>query len=333
VAFGLLIVFLLGLPVVLNALGLPPREQVYAAMAHVAGEVGYIDNLIYKDPQQADVVLVGSSIVREDILDPRLEKELTRRSGRPFIVRTLALNYQGLDQEYFLLRDYLENHHPGLVVVNIPQLDANTNAPAYLSFKWIRYGEYSEDLDGLPRSDRAKLYGEMVLGAPRQLLSKFRPNLIAPEELTNHYDTVRRYGYHGGPLISDTVPLADRKDSAHAIPVTSDTLRVEGEGLNSYELHFLLKIQEVVKQHGTKLVLLHCPTDIEYGLSYVPEMASWSDLMGPNEKIIAIPSAKLFPGINKDRFLHFYTDNHMNVNGAELFTDALAPAILEAYGK
>ncbi len=66
-----------------------------------------------------------------------LEQHLHRKAH----VAVLAMYWQGLDLQYFLLRDYLEHHHASLVIWNLPFPSSRTIEPHIEAFHWFRYGE------------------------------------------------------------------------------------------------------------------------------------------------------------------------------------------------
>jgi len=70
----------------------------------------------------------------------------------------------------------------------------------------------------------------------------------------------------------------------------------------------------------------------EFADSTIPQLAPWSKVIGPDYEMIGAPSAVLFAGLSRERFLHFYADDfHFNYNGATWFTATITPSILKAY--
>ena len=325
-----LLVILLLLPVINFAIGHLPREQAYAGLTEEAGPIELHIHEIYQDPQDADVVLLGSSLIRAAIDIPMLEKDLTAHLGRPAHVVVLAMNWQGLDMQYFLLRDYLSHHHATLVIWNPPEPGARHLEPHVEAFRWLRFGEYEDALEGLPAAYRMAIYGDMVLGAPRELLSYFRPNLIR-SEATTLKDTSGATGYYGGPFVPEAFE-ADRippPEITYENPPYS-SLRQTGKPLNLYEQHFADEIVELSKSTGTSLALLHIPIDSEYGLNYMPERSKYDIAMRSNSPLLGTPSFALFGTMDRTRVEHFYRDQHFNINGRLRYTNAIAPAVMKA---
>jgi hypothetical protein len=230
-----------------------------------------------------------------------------------------------------MLRDYLSQHKLRLLVWNLPEPHARAyDSPHILTYRWVRYGEYSDALNGLPFPYRAELFGEMVIGAPRQLLSSLRPNEIGNEALDVPTE-ISQTGYNGGPFVRDNLPDVTRSDSDHLLTSHSRLLRIVGPAPGTYQLYFARKVMELAASHGCRVVILHIPLDSEYGLDTVPELADWSKAMGQEVDVIAEPSVDVFPGIEKRRFLNFYRDDHLNDNGRHVFTNFIIPSILKVY--
>ncbi len=333
-SFCALLLFLLGLPVILSLIGLPPREEAWSGIPLHAGAVGDVVRTIYDDRQKVDVLLLGPSIVRRGVMPGPLEEALSAHLGRPAHVAVLSMVWPGADLQYFMLRDYLNYHHPQVILWNVPGPTSSTNEPHIQAYRWMRYGEYQEAFKGLPLFYRIQVYGEMVLGAPKELLYKLRPNVITDQEKADHDgEDVRENintGYHKAAFVRDTLP-ADPGRVAQLLPVSSPEFHVESTPPGAYQLQYLRKVVELAKDKGSDLVLIHIPTDTEYGDSDIPEIANWARVFGPQYKSIGIPSSVLFAGLDKERFLHYYSDSHLNTNGRQVFTHAIIPSVLEAY--
>jgi hypothetical protein len=330
VSFCLLLLALLACPILTNWIGHPSRDQAYAGMSAEVGPIG-VYTREFSDPSDADVLFVGSSLVRAGIDEQTTQQALSTHIHRPAHVVFLAYNWQGLDLQYFLVRDYLRTHRAKLIVWNLPVPGSRNLIPHVEAFRWVRFGEYSDALAGLPLHYRLALYADMVLGAPRELLSHLRPNLLSKEEL-NEQIRSESAGYYGSPFVpehfdSQTVPPLDESYE----PAPYAFVRVTGTRLNAYEDHFAKKLLALVRQNGAGLVLLHIPIDTERGLKYMPERSDWPSALSTNAPMIGVPSAALFRNVGDDHFQNYYRDQHFNRNGSLLFTESILPAILKAY--
>ena len=331
ICFCLLLIGILASPVLLSWAGLPSREQTYKGITDEAGRVGVQTRQIFYDSGDSDVVLLGSSLVWKGINPEVLQEKLSAHLGRPAHITVLAMNWQGIDLQYFLLRDYLTRHKTSLVVWNLPAPGSRMFEPHIEANYWVRYGEYSDALRGLPLRMRLALYADMVLGVPRQLVAKLRPNQLSPQEFASD-SWNNRLGYYGAPYVEDhlpsqTIPTKDVVVSSAEGP----EIHISGPALDPYELHFAKKIVELLKEHHTDVVFLHVPIDLERNMKKMPELEDWSSVLGVDAPMLGISSAELFQGVSDKRFYHFYIDQHFNENGRELYTESIAPGLLKAY--
>ncbi len=325
-AFCVLLLLLLALPIMIYKLGLPSREQSYSALFQDAGNVGGEVQQIFRDPANPDVLFLGASVVHAGVSTTQIQDALEQHLHRKAHVAMLAMYWQGLDLQYFLLRDYLEHHHASLVIWNLPFPSSRTIEPHIEAFRWVRYGESSAAIGNLPLHHRAALYGDMILGAPRQALARLRPNLLASSELDPSNPGIKR-GYYGSPFTPDSAP------AMHATIYSADSAVVldVGPKLDAYELNFANQIAKLLKVSGCRIVLLHIPYEAEFGHRTLDERDDWNHRLAIDAPIIGIPSAELFGGMSEERYHHFFYDQHLNANGQTLFTTAITPAILKLY--
>jgi len=326
-----LLITLLCLPVIASRGGYLPREQAYAGLPDEAGSVGANVSAIYHDSADADVLFLGSSLLRAGVDLPEVERALSTHLGRPAHVVMLGMNWQGLDLQYFLLRDYLNSHHAKLIVWNLPVPGSRDLVPHIEAFHWVRFGEYADALSGLPPRFRLALYSDMVLGAPREILSHLRPNLLEePEDLVAIRSV--KVGYYGAGFVPesfDTAPIPDAEQSYEDPPYAS--VHDAGRPLSPYGEHFARKILALAKERDTEIVLLHIPIASEQGMNYMPERELWNDTLHTDAPMIGLASSVLFKDVDKEHFYHFYRDQHFNINGKTFFTRSILPAILKAY--
>jgi hypothetical protein len=342
--FGLLLALSIALPLLLGLMDLPTREQAFSSLPTAAGPVGMMKQLIFEDTGRADVVFVGSSLIGTDVQAERLACLLSRQTGHRMRVDILELNWYGADQQYFMLKDYLSRHPPPkLVVLHIPQVRAYENRPHPQAYRWLRYGDLPELPGGFPLLSKLQLYGEMVLGGPRQLLSVIRPNLIGRED--EDPPEPSRTGT-SAETSSDAAAGAVRRcgGSWASVPeaaletATSPLFQVVKPSLLSdyrfaigpYPLFFMKRMADLVSSRGAALVLIHLPLGRDPVSSTVQEIVPWDTLFGPDIKIIAVPKDRLFEGLDPGKFYR-PGDNHMNPSGGERFTTSIAPSVATAY--
>ena len=329
--FCALLVGLLVLPAVAARIGLTSREQAFSGLTDEAGRVEAVVYDVFRDPRDSEIVLLGSSILRNGVDQRMIEAALSQHLHRPAKVAVLAMNWQGLDLQYFMLRDYLDHHHTSLVLWNPPLPETKFSEPHIESFRWMRYGEYSDALSGLPLRDRAAIFGEMVLGAPRQLYARVRPNRIDESLMTAPLAPSTR-GYYGRPFVKEDLQPPHFDGMSLARNEQTSAISYTGAGLDDYQTHFLRKISELVRAHNARIGVIHIPVDSEYGMSQMPERTNWAALLQTQElPYVGVPAGLLFPDMSKQRYTNFYFDQHFNINGRTYFTQAILPGVLESY--
>src|ERR1700756_1948061 len=96
-AFGLLLLFFLTLPVTLNWIGLPPRYAMYRGVAHYAGPFDFLRRQVFEEKEPLDVAVVGHSLLKLAIEYEQIDRALSRDLGRPAHTLVTGLSWQGID--------------------------------------------------------------------------------------------------------------------------------------------------------------------------------------------------------------------------------------------
>lgn len=330
-AIGLLALLgtLLVLPIIVSWLGPPPRQEAYKSIPTRGGNVEDVVRAIYQSAPGTDVVFLGSSLVEAGVSRKDVAAALSDRLHRPSNVQILALNWPGLDLQYYMLRDFLASHQTRLIVWNPPEPHVRAyDYPHIQSYRWLRYGEYADARQGLSLQSRAALYGEMVIGAPRVLLSMLRPNLLG-DRLSAAEQDLNQTGYYGATFQPE--PLTNPNASLTLANEQASMFSVSHQPLGPYQQHFARLIVELARSHGATLVLLHIPTDREFGNPTIPELTDWKQQLGADLPILGAPAAELFAGMGRERYQHYFRDAHLNANGRAYFTRALISALPRAY--
>ncbi len=158
------------------------------------------------------------------------------------------------------------------------------------------------------------------------------PNEVYPEEVAAGWlrDDRLSDGYYGAPFVEEGEASVPAPQAA-TYPESATSFRFVGPPPAAYESVFLRGTGRLLEREGTAVVALHVPTARERGQDVIRERFVWSDALGVPCDIVGIPSATLFAGVPEGRFYHYYYDEHMNGNGARLFTAAVASALVQAY--
>jgi hypothetical protein len=339
VALILVIGMLLTLPVMMHVAGFPPRDRVYSGIRVETGTGPLDEHNIFEEKGPVDILLVGSSLLVRGVDTDYLEHQLSQQLGRPGKVRRLALKWQGLDMQYMLMKDFLEHHKTGIVIMNMPTGALLGDAPHIQAYRWMRWGEFPASTAGLSFRHRVGIYGAQVLGAPRQIVNYIRPNrLVQSPELVHDLGSQSQYGsvgYYGSTFIPEPrTPPVFAVDSMISHGSDDANFDFNGEALGPYHQHWAREIGNLANQYNVPFAMIHIPEDTEKGMTHVPERMYWPSVLGlPDAPVIGIPSETLFRETPATEVQNYYYDQHFNDNGKEFFTRAITPAVLDVYNK
>ena len=329
---AILLAIALLMPVLLYAVGLPPRIEVYRGISHLAGPFDALRHQAFEDTSTLDMLIFGNSLVRVGFEQNWIRQQLSTSLGRPVNVLLSGLTWQGHDMQYFVLRDLLEHRKVKMLVISMPARTHTQDTPHVQIFRLLRFGDFPGALDGLPLHYRISLYADCVLGAPRQALNLVRGNLVYANPDTPDDPHWRDIGYMDSPFVPmppdhPDLPAGSMIYSA----ATRNRFTFGGPPLNPYQLHFVRKIAELAAEHGTRAVIVHVPMASEKGETTVWEREYWPQTLGEDIPIVGVPSATLFAGLSDQQFYYFYADEHLNRNGQQRFTRTITPALVKLY--
>jgi hypothetical protein len=352
-AFALLLLVLLLLPVLAGKKILPPREQAYAAQSWGSGPFPWIRHEIFEETGDVDIAFVGSSHILCDVDTPYVQEKLARKLGRPAVVRTVGWGGAGFAALYFITRDLLEHRRVRLLVIYNENNDVSVrNAQGPM---WFRWSEDAAALAGLPCREKGLYYFTAMVGMPRNLLCRLRPNIPAdlvstpPNYWESHYHTARmvdslgssssKLGFNPSSLYDDYLPFVPFEPHTDARPAdvcidppATNGFEFSSQPLPAWQTHFARKLVALAREHGCRLVLLHIPTIDEARSPVVTERKFWPEVLGAEGTILGIPPAKLFGGLTDEEIRKLYFNrSHLNKNGVEYFTPLITPALLHIY--
>lgn len=329
--FGGVLVVFLTLPVMLYWAGLPPKIEVYRGMSERAGPFDYMRRQIFESDTPLDVAFIGSSLVGSAISVPILQSRMSEALGRPAQIKVLRHSWQGPDLSYFLARDLVEHRKVRMLALAIPARIHSSSQPHVQIFRLVRFGDYPGAFDGLGIRNRMAIYAASMLGAPRQALTRLRPNMVDPAAGADH-ETENVKGYKGRPFVRRDV--AAPVLTPEAVTYSADApgpFRFDGRQLNDYQYYWLKKTVELARAHGIFIVLLHLPSPTERGMDTVPDRRRVPDVFGPGMAFVGVPSKVMFQNASDENFFDFFEDEHVNTNGGKIYTNIIAPALIQLY--
>jgi hypothetical protein len=352
-AFAALILVILLCPFLLGRPWLRSRDQIYSSIPWGAGPYAYVHDQIYEEKGDIDVAFMGPSTMWYGIDTPYFQKELSEKLGRPAAARTLCWDWVGADAFYRIAKDLLEHRRVRMIVFCDPAINAPDTAHKMASdlFRWPERGE---DLDGLQLRAKTAFYAAALVGMPKNLWGRVRPNLpvIDSEEMSwpgyeHMVNPFRRLGalvchyIEGRSYVEFTPPT---HPDASSVCVYSDLTKTNfqflpvlptGElPLQRMQVDFLRKVAHLAQSQDVKFVYLYVPRSTERTFTKINSSAYWPDIFGDNISMVGIPPAKLYAGLSDDDILKLYWEyRHFNENGQKYFTTVVTPTLVDLYEK
>jgi hypothetical protein len=353
-AFALLLLVLLLSPVLAGKKFLPPREQSYAVQSWGSGPYPWIRNQIFEETNAIDITFMGSSHIIHAVDTPYVQAELSKRLGRPAVVRTIAWGGAGYDALYFMAQDLMARRKVKMLVFYDEDNAPNYRNPA--AVYWFRFDDNAAALAGLPSREQSLFYFAAIIGMPRNLLALIRPNLPAPlvsnppNYWERHYasDSVVKLlgctrselGFNYDALVDNFTAFRPFEPRTGATPADVEIYSAAGKNefqfgktpLPDWQIHFAQKLTELARKNGCKLVMLHIPVLSDASAKTIQERACWSEIFGGDFDLVGIPPAKLFAGLTDEQLHWLFTNSgHFNKNGMDYFTPLITPALFQIY--
>jgi hypothetical protein len=351
---GLLLLVLLA-PVLAGKKFLPPREQAYATLSWGYSAYPWIRHEIFEETNDIDVVFMGASRMFFGVDVPYVQAELSKKLGRPAVVRAVAWTGAGYDALYLLAQDLLAHRRVRLLVFDDENRTSAFRNPAIPA--WFRWGEDAAALSGLSLAEQARFYFAAVLGMPRNLLGQVRsdlpaalvsarPNILEQfhhtDSIAGHLGTASaRLGFADAPLQwGDAASFAPYVPQTSATPADAEVYSSTGKTdyafarapLPDCQVHFARQFSAVARVHGCRLVLLHHPILEEGRSPLIQERSYWPDIFQTEVTMLGIPPAKLFGGLNDAAMKSLFIEPvHLNQNGQKYFTLLITPRLLQLY--
>jgi len=335
--FLVLIVFALSLPKIITNLNLVSRAESYDHMPETQGAYSFIKDEIFRQKEDIDVLFIGGSIMWDAVDTPRVQKVLSERLGREAKVLTFGFNFNGVDIPYAQLRDLLERRRVRMVVFSVPRL-AFTPGPSTLAYKFLRYDDHPEVVEGLSAGSKLSLYACNVLRSPRDLLSAVRRNpeskSAEAENLGAHKrDEAMEHNRAAFERFTPAPPVFSA-DRLLFSGTTAANFHFTGAKISPHQDRYLVKLVELLREKRVPLVMLNIPQYSERRSERIIELEDWSQRFGQEIPLIGIAPTVLFAGLSEKEIELLHADReHFNTNGNEFYTQTVLPAILEVYEK
>ncbi|HLX71592.1 MAG TPA: hypothetical protein VKV04_18420 [Verrucomicrobiae bacterium] len=344
-AFAVMVLAVLLSPMLIGKALIRPRDQIYSSLPWGTGPYPYLHNQIFEEKGDIDVVFMGPSTMWYAIDTPYFQKKLSEKLGRPAAARTLCWDWVGADAFYRIAKDLLEHRNVHMIVFCDPAIAAPDTAHKMAPdlFQWP---DHAQDLAGLEFRAKTAFYAAAIIGMPKNLLGRLRPNLpaIDSDEVSwpgfyHMENPFRRLGSLACPLIEgrDFVKFtpASSPDPTNVYvysEATSAEFQFPQAPMQPMQAAFIRKVADLAREHHVQMVYLYVPRSTEMRAATVNPNAYWPDFFPDGLTMMGIPPAKLFAGLSDDDTLKLYWEyRHLNINGQEYFTPVVTPALVQVY--
>lgn len=284
-------------------------------------KISFVEKSIFRDPTPIDFLIVGPSGTWVSLNARLIENELSKKFKRKVTVLNFGHIFQGLDLEYFFLRDTLQRREVRNIILGWP-FGTQENPNRSLRVLW----DPLEDTRDLRAETLARMYSEKLLESVPDIAKNFRDR---------RFRSFVPFSLHLGSLV-----LA-RGYSGNFEPIEIPSLTLQSaviqnppvapmKPLTSYQELYLKKIIRLAEMSGARLFYFISPAILDApDQSRLYRMTSQNDDRYPT---IGVPTDVLFPGLSlEERKKYFFNSEHTNLNGANYFTSALLPFFTEIY--
>jgi hypothetical protein len=332
---------LLALPGLLHARGHPSVEERFRSVPQTGGDFAAIEHFVLHEAEPIDILVLGTSYLWAAIDTPLLEERVGEALGRPAVARTLGSNFRGEEMYTVLLDETLRRRKVRVLVLSMPSERDRRDSPHPYAHRVAGPG-FLDLYDGLPLRQRGAALGEVLLGAPRHALALVRGERteVSPLLRTNGA-LLRREGFSGAAFDEDLRPAPELPVSSLVYgPASRDRFCFLDDALNEIQLHFTRQTIALAQKNGVRVVILNVPTWSDRTPNPgIIERRAWRDCVRermvypetfPGTTLVGATPRDLFGEMTEREAQRFFYSGHMNANGARYFTDAIAPALVEA---
>jgi hypothetical protein len=302
------------------------QEQLFYGVPKADGPFQFIARQIYTEKAPIDVLFVGSSLTWAGIDSEMIESKL-RSEHNKSNARVLNFGVLGRADEliYLLLSEVLKQRRVKLVVYESPRTMHDANGPYYHAHRWLNPFTHFEAVRDINPKHLLSYYALSVLGAPRSFVVTLLPPGRDLAQKSEHSYWVRPD--NGGPTLDmpQNTPIFGVDDALRSKTVAGEW-RQSPEPLTPFQKFWFEKTRKLVEAHGVTLVTLNIPIRSDLQAGFITEKID-PDLTKthPLTQIGLVPG-KLYLG-TADPERRFFTDDHMQREGARYFSGALVPVL------
>jgi hypothetical protein len=301
-----------------------------------AGNYHFFAREIYDRTDDVDILVIGDSIMWCGMDTDLIEKELSRQIGRKAVVLSFAANWRGEDLLYLQTKEILAHRRVKMLMINMPVFSEREVPHAAAAYWWVM-GEH--DLSGIDYKSWLSLYAVSVWGMPRHFLSFLRPNEMLQERHQIRSNTKtgalkEEIGFKSvfrRPEKSYSFDISP--ESVILSPVTEKNYHFTNRLPNRFQSFFLNRIFALAERHDVHVVVSSVPRYSQTRNELAEEITDYAKIYPGFIETATVQPIRIFGRMGREEERRYFYDEHMNISGAEIYTQAMMPTILSLYAK
>lgn len=293
------------------------------------------EHAINREQEDIDILFAGGSQMWSAINVPELVNLSKTAFGRPLTI--VQLGASGYTPSFDLVRltDILKRRKVKRLVLQFTRPNGRDNFPQHETSSWMRLSDWDLVASGLPFQSRAQLYGALVLGAPFVLYEFLFPfRLPACQAAIAIYGSRNEAKGYNNTEFRPHDSYAESSNVQDLIynPTRHGLFHFAQPNLLPHEIVTYRKLARLAKEYSIPLMVLSIPVVAESKSAFIDFSAHWPSVIDANLTLVGIAPRTLFNKIGSTDVTDYFRDSgHFNVNGATLFSRAIAPALWEIY--
>ena len=320
------------MPLILDVYFSSNKRQLYCSSEITEIRTSLCFNLFH-EKKDIDFLLIGFSSLWVDFYNDLFEKLMLQNNNQKIISRTLATNHPGEDFIRVLYHDFSISKKSRFVFTSQP----NRSTP--YPHPYLHHVATFSDLKYLSLNikpiELIRYYSLLSLRSFKNVIS-----IITPfhEDLSKFKNigggsSLRKKAWLGKPFVA--LEKQEKPISFFNIPKVFLTTVVDdkvidnslAEKISAFQQNALLRFNEDVLRNGQIQGFLYFPLYLERREKKMI-FKMHLEKFPKNTIVIGSPGEKLFENKTDEEIQEFfYNDNHMNFNGAVLFTTLMTPIL------
>lgn len=262
----------------------------------------YVHSRIFENQTRIDIAFIGTSHTLNAIQDSSLEASLNVTIEEPLHLANLSYCWQGLNTQYIIVKDLLENKSPKLIIFEVREWEDNSN------HKIFPYIADANDIRQQPYLYKLSCFSNIYVSAVARF-NYFKHRDQYEDSIGFISDN---YGYESNQELADSNSLLlnyQRQQINYAGP---DGIKLDDQ-MKNYDRYYFNKMMNICKEKNVKVCFLYLP--------------SFGDVMNkPLNHELYTPFGEIYipPKEIRDNKNYWANTSHLNNEGAIQLTKWLS---------